>query len=161
MAELLGARERAPRRRPELLEALKHIHSAAWPYLFGKPADDLQQAHAAADEFMIRDADLLVCRFISVPKSYASFVPGSLVAGIVRGMLDAAGLPARCVHAACGMQLLQQQQHGAAVVPQRLTPLLLLVALCAALQGVGSLCGAAGRRRPRAQPAGDDHPHQV
>lgn len=94
--ELLAYRERGARRRPcEVLDVLKHIHSVAWPALFGKTADDLQQANAADDEYMISDADLLVGRFISIPRAYASFVPGSLVAGVVRGMLDAAGFPAR------------------------------------------------------------------
>jgi hypothetical protein len=65
--------------------------------MFGKPADDLQQANAADDEYMISDRYLLPGRFISIPRSYGSFVPGSLVAGIVRGMLDAAGFPARWV----------------------------------------------------------------
>jgi trafficking protein particle complex subunit 5 len=95
-AELLAYRERPSKRRCDVLDALKHIHSVAWPALFGKPADDLQQANAADDEFMIRDAAPLVCRHISVPRSYASFVPGAIVAGIVRGLLDAASLPARC-----------------------------------------------------------------
>jgi hypothetical protein len=36
-----------------------------------------------------------VGRYISIPKSYATFVPGSIVAGMVRGMLSAAGFPAR------------------------------------------------------------------
>eukprot|EP00879_Flechtneria_rotunda_P030242 GHRR01032849.1.p2 GENE.GHRR01032849.1~~GHRR01032849.1.p2 ORF type:complete len:105 (+),score=43.59 GHRR01032849.1:652-966(+) len=63
--------------------------------MFGKPADDLQQANAADDEYMISDNDVLISKYISIPKSYSSFVPGSLVAGIVRGMLDAAGFPAR------------------------------------------------------------------
>lgn len=71
------------------------LRSVAWPYMFGKKADDLQQANAADDEYMISDNDLLVGKFISIPKSYSSFVPGSLVAGVVRGMLDAAGFPAR------------------------------------------------------------------
>jgi hypothetical protein len=93
--ELLSYRERATRRKPEILDILKHIHSAAWPYMFGKTADDLQQANATDDEYMISDNDLLLGRFISIPKSYSSFVPGSLVAGIVRGMLDSAGFPAR------------------------------------------------------------------
>ncbi|KAF8072777.1 trappc5 [Scenedesmus sp. PABB004] len=93
--ELLGYREKAPRRRTDVLDVLKHIHSVAWPALFGKPADDLQAANAADDEYMITDTDLLVGKFISIPRSYASFVPGSLVAGIVRGMLAAAGFPAR------------------------------------------------------------------
>uniref|UniRef100_A0A383WCE3 Trafficking protein particle complex subunit n=1 Tax=Tetradesmus obliquus TaxID=3088 RepID=A0A383WCE3_TETOB len=95
MLELLSYREKATRRKPEILDMLKHIHSAAWPYMFGKTADDLQQANAADDEYMISDNDLLLGRFISIPKSYSSFVPGSLVAGIVRGMLDSAGFPAR------------------------------------------------------------------
>jgi hypothetical protein len=46
---------------------------------------------------MITDNDLLVQKYISVPKSYATFVPGSIVAGMVRGLLDAAGFPARWV----------------------------------------------------------------
>eukprot|EP00878_Enallax_costatus_P027308 GHUV01029379.1.p1 GENE.GHUV01029379.1~~GHUV01029379.1.p1 ORF type:complete len:124 (+),score=51.41 GHUV01029379.1:363-734(+) len=83
------------RRKPEILDILKHIHSVAWPYMFGKTADDLQQANAADDEYMISDHDLMVGKFISIPKSYSSFVPGSIVAGMVRGMLDAAGFPAR------------------------------------------------------------------
>jgi hypothetical protein len=94
--ELLAFRDRAARRKPEVLDILRHIHSTAWPYLFGKTADDLQQANAADDEYMISDHDLLIGRFISIPRSYASFVPGSLAAGVVRGMLDAAGFPARC-----------------------------------------------------------------
>jgi hypothetical protein len=60
MMELLSWREKQPRRRPDPLDALKFVHSVAWPALFGRPAADLQQAHAADDEFMIRDDDLLV-----------------------------------------------------------------------------------------------------
>lgn len=44
---------------------------------------------------MITDYDLLVNRYISVPRSYSSFNPGALVAGIVRGLLTSAGFPAR------------------------------------------------------------------
>jgi hypothetical protein len=45
-----------------VLDILKFIHSTAWPALFGKAADDLQQANAADDEYMISDHDLLVGR---------------------------------------------------------------------------------------------------
>lgn len=83
-----------PRRRAEPLDALKFVHSVAWPALFGKTADDLQQAHAADDEFMIADHDLLLHRHVSVPRAYSAFVPGSLAAGVVRGLLAAFGLPA-------------------------------------------------------------------
>jgi hypothetical protein len=61
------------------------------------PAMPPPQANAATDEYMITDNDLLVQKYISVPKSYATFVPGSIVAGMVRGLLDAAGFPARWV----------------------------------------------------------------
>lgn len=93
--ELLSYREKQLRRKPEVLDVLRFIHSTAWPYLFGKPADDLQQANAADDEYMISDYELLVNKFISVPKDYGSFNPGALVAGMVRGMLDGAGFSAR------------------------------------------------------------------
>mmetsp|Transcript_25616 Transcript_25616/g.65011 ORF Transcript_25616/g.65011 Transcript_25616/m.65011 type:complete len:202 (-) Transcript_25616:369-974(-) len=95
MLELLSYRERVMRRKPEVLDMLRFIHSTAWPHMFGKAADDLQQAAAAEDEYMISDYDLLANRFISVPKSYGAFNPGALVAGVVRGMLDGAGFPAR------------------------------------------------------------------
>ncbi|GIL88834.1 hypothetical protein Vretifemale_16765 [Volvox reticuliferus] len=49
----------------------------------------------ADDEYYIRDYDLLVSRYISVPRSYEPFNPGTLAAGIMRGMLDSAGFPAR------------------------------------------------------------------
>ena len=48
------------KRKPEVLDALKFVHSTAWPALFGKAATDLQQANAADDEYMISDSDLLV-----------------------------------------------------------------------------------------------------
>jgi hypothetical protein len=48
----------------------------------------------ADDEYMITDNDLLISRYISVPRSYGSFNPGALVAGVVRGILDTAGFPA-------------------------------------------------------------------
>jgi len=96
LLELCAYREgRGAKRRTEVLDALRFIHSVAWPQMFGKPADDLQQAHACDDEFMITDADLSVCRFVSVPRAYGGFHPGALVAGMVRGMLEAAGFPAR------------------------------------------------------------------
>ncbi|GAX80659.1 hypothetical protein CEUSTIGMA_g8094.t1 [Chlamydomonas eustigma] len=93
--ELLSFREKVPRRKPEVLDALRFIHSTAWPHMFGKTADDLQQAAAADDEYMISDHDLPTNRYVSVPKSYGSFNPGGLVAGIIRGMLGTAGFPAR------------------------------------------------------------------
>jgi trafficking protein particle complex subunit 5 len=50
MLELLSWREKTVRRKPEVLDVLRFIHSNAWPYLFGKAADDLQQANAVSCE---------------------------------------------------------------------------------------------------------------
>lgn len=93
--ELLSYREKAPKRKTEVLDILKFIHSVAWPHMFGRPADDLQQAAAHEDEYMISDHDLATNRYVSVPKSYGSFNPGALVAGMIRVMLESAGFRAR------------------------------------------------------------------
>ncbi|PNH10708.1 Trafficking protein particle complex subunit 5 [Tetrabaena socialis] len=93
--ELLSYREKVLRRKTDVLDVLRLIHGPAWQYLFGKTADDLQQAAHDAEEYYIRDYDLLVCRYISIPRSYEAFNPGALVAGLMRGMLDSAGFPAK------------------------------------------------------------------
>ncbi|KAJ6296179.1 hypothetical protein OIU78_024085 [Salix suchowensis] len=43
---------------------------------------------------MISEKELLVNRFISIPKDMGTFNCGAFVAGIVRGVLDGAGFPA-------------------------------------------------------------------
>lgn len=50
--ELLSYREKLVRRKPEILDILRYIHSTAWPYMFGKNADDLQQAAAVSAGMM-------------------------------------------------------------------------------------------------------------
>ncbi len=42
--ELLSYREKVLRRKTDVLDILRFIHGPAWQYLFGKTADDLQQA---------------------------------------------------------------------------------------------------------------------
>jgi hypothetical protein len=50
------------------------------------------------DEYMVRDHDLLLNRFTSVPRAYAGFNPGgAIVAGVVRGLMETAGFPCGCV----------------------------------------------------------------
>ena len=49
----------------------------------------------ADDEYMISDSDLFVNKFISVPKDMGQLNCAAFVAGIVRGVLDSAGFPAR------------------------------------------------------------------
>eukprot|EP00243_Klebsormidium_subtile_P003051 TRINITY_DN16191_c0_g1_i1.p1 TRINITY_DN16191_c0_g1~~TRINITY_DN16191_c0_g1_i1.p1 ORF type:complete len:196 (+),score=26.48 TRINITY_DN16191_c0_g1_i1:248-835(+) len=93
--ELLCHREKANRRETRLLGILTFIHSTVWKALFGKQADSLEKATTEEDEYMISEKELLVNRFISVPKDMGQFNCGAYVAGIVKGVLDSAGFPAR------------------------------------------------------------------
>ena len=47
------------------------------------------------DEYMISDRDVLVNRFISVPKDYQGMNCASFVAGVVKGCLESAGFDAQ------------------------------------------------------------------
>ena len=49
----------------------------------------------ADDEYMISDHDLLVNRFISVPRDMGHLNCGAFAAGIVEGVLKSSGFPAR------------------------------------------------------------------
>ncbi|OEL28435.1 Trafficking protein particle complex subunit 5 [Dichanthelium oligosanthes] len=57
-------------------------------------ADSLEKGTEHEDEYMISEKELLVNRFISVPKDMGAFNCGAFVAGIVKGVLDNAGFPA-------------------------------------------------------------------
>ncbi|KAF7144852.1 hypothetical protein RHSIM_Rhsim04G0120400 [Rhododendron simsii] len=59
-----------------------------------KVADSLEKGTEHEDEYMISEKELLVNRFISIPKDMGTFNCGAFVAGIVRGVLDSAGFPA-------------------------------------------------------------------
>ncbi|VAH45405.1 hypothetical protein VPH35_028513 [Triticum aestivum] len=90
--ELLCHREKGNRRETRLLGILSFIHSNVWKVLFGKVADSLEKGTEHEDEYMISEKELLVNRFISVPKDMGAFNCGAFVAGI--GVLDNAGFPA-------------------------------------------------------------------
>ncbi|CAI0427433.1 unnamed protein product [Linum tenue] len=92
--ELLCHREKGNRRETRLLGILSFVHSTVWKVLFGKVADSLEKGTEHEDEYMISEKELLVNRFISIPKDMGTFNCGAFVAGIVRGVLDSAGFPA-------------------------------------------------------------------
>ncbi|KAG8367571.1 hypothetical protein BUALT_Bualt16G0085700 [Buddleja alternifolia] len=92
--ELLCHREKGNRRETRLLGILSFIHSTVWKVLFGKVADSLEKGTEHEDEYMISEKELLVNRFISIPKDMGAFNCGAFVAGIVRGVLDNSGFPA-------------------------------------------------------------------
>ncbi|GBG80615.1 hypothetical protein CBR_g31075 [Chara braunii] len=95
MLELLCHREKGNRRETRLLGILSFVHSTVWKALFGKVADSLEKSTEHEDEYMISEKELLVNRFISVPKDMGAFNCGAFVAGIVQGVLESAGFPAR------------------------------------------------------------------
>ncbi|KAM7262121.1 hypothetical protein ACFE04_021198 [Oxalis oulophora] len=92
--ELLCHRDKGNRRETRLLGILSFIHSTVWKVLFGKVADSLEKGTEHDDEYMISERELLVNRFISIPKDMGTFNCGAFVAGVVRGALDGAGFPA-------------------------------------------------------------------
>jgi hypothetical protein len=69
--------------------------STLWKYMFGRQARDLEQSNTAEDEYMISDSDLFVTKYVSVPREMGHFNPAAFVAGVVRGVLEGAGFPAR------------------------------------------------------------------
>ncbi|CAK9231652.1 unnamed protein product [Sphagnum troendelagicum] len=95
MLELLCHREKGNRRETRLLNILSFVHSTVWKSLFGKVADSLEKGTEHEDEYMISEKELLVNRYISVPKDMGAFNCGAFVAGVVKGVLDGAGFPAR------------------------------------------------------------------
>lgn len=66
----------------------RHMHSVLNFLLLAEPQ--------AEDEYMISDVDLIVNKYVSVPRDMGSLNCAAFVAGIVKGALDNAGFPARC-----------------------------------------------------------------
>uniref|UniRef100_A0A7S3T665 Trafficking protein particle complex subunit n=1 Tax=Emiliania huxleyi TaxID=2903 RepID=A0A7S3T665_EMIHU len=88
--ELACWRERSSKRETRVRGILQFITQALWKSLFGAHADSLQKVQDSDDEFMIVEKEPLVNAFISsAPVNCAAFV-----AGVVRGVLEAAQFPA-------------------------------------------------------------------
>ncbi|KAL0943612.1 transporter particle component [Colletotrichum truncatum] len=84
--------------RPLTIIALLHfIKQSCWQHLFGRQADRLEKSAdpAKPDEYMIIDNEPLVNAFISVPREMSQLNCAAFVAGIVEGICDGAGFPAR------------------------------------------------------------------
>jgi len=93
--ELLVVREKNSKRETKLLGILSFIHTTVWKSLFGKQADSLEKSTEADDEYMISDNNMLVNKFISLPKNLSSLNCAAFVAGIIEGILCSAEFPAR------------------------------------------------------------------
>lgn len=92
MLEVVVARDKQGRRETRVAGVLQLVSQALWKALLGKPADSLEILED--DEYIVCDNNLLVNRFVSVPKDLGQLNCGAFVAGIVRGALEDAGFPA-------------------------------------------------------------------
>ncbi|TDZ40096.1 Transport protein particle subunit trs31 [Colletotrichum sidae] len=84
--------------RPLTIIALLHfIKQSCWQHLFARQADRLEKSAdpAKPDEYMIIDNEPLVNAYISVPREMSQLNCAAFVAGIVEGICDGAGFPAR------------------------------------------------------------------
>ena len=78
-----------------ILPLLQFISTTLWKHLFGRPADALERSQDSKDEYMITDNDPMVNSYISVPKEMSQLNCAAYVAGIVEGVCEGSGFPAR------------------------------------------------------------------
>jgi hypothetical protein len=92
--ELLPLREKSPRRETKLNGILLFVHTAVWKALFGKQADLLEKDDDHDNHYMITDHEMIVNRYVSVPRDMGDLNCASFVAGIVEAVLEGAHFPA-------------------------------------------------------------------
>ncbi|KUJ22065.1 TRAPP I complex [Mollisia scopiformis] len=99
LLDLLLYREppRTQTRPLHIIALLQFITTILWRHLFSRPADALEKSSNpdTPEEYMISDNEPLVNQYISVPKEMNQLNCAAFVAGIVEGVCDGAGFPAR------------------------------------------------------------------
>lgn len=77
------------------MNILQFVSASVWKSLFGKNADSLERSIDHADEFMIYDYEPLTSTYCSVPPDLGQLSADAYISGIIAGVLDGAGFPAR------------------------------------------------------------------
>ncbi|KAK6593293.1 trafficking protein particle complex subunit 5 [Botrytis cinerea] len=99
LLDLLLYREppRTQTRPLNIIALLQFITTVLWRHLFSRPADALEKSSNpdTPEEYMISDNEPLVNQYISVPKEMNQLNCAAFVAGIIEGVCDGAGFPAR------------------------------------------------------------------
>jgi len=93
--DLIILREKNYKRETKLLNTLLFIRSTVWKTLFGKEADKLEHSTDDQRQYYIIEKDPLVNKFISVPKDKTTLNCASFNAGILEGILETSGFPAK------------------------------------------------------------------
>jgi hypothetical protein len=77
------------------MSILQLVSATVWKSLFGKPADSLERSIDNADEYMIVDYEPITSTFVSVPSDLGQLSADSYISGIIAGVLEGSGFPAR------------------------------------------------------------------
>jgi len=95
--DLIILREKNYKREVKLLNVLLFIRSTVWKTLFGKEADKLEHSTDDQRQYYIIEKEPLVNKFISIPKDKATLNCASFNAGILEGILETSGFPAKVI----------------------------------------------------------------
>lgn len=63
-------------------DVIRFVHTSVWKALFGKQADVLEKDDDHDNQYMITDHDMLVNRFVSVPRDMGGFNCASFVVSV-------------------------------------------------------------------------------
>lgn len=80
-----------------IINLLHFVKINVWTHLFGRQANGLEKSSnpKTPEEYMIIDNEPLVNQYISVPREMSQLNCAAYVAGIIEGVCDGAGFPAR------------------------------------------------------------------
>ncbi|KAJ4423336.1 Trafficking protein particle complex subunit 31 [Gnomoniopsis sp. IMI 355080] len=117
LLDLLLFREppRSQLRPRDIITLLHLIKIQLWTHLFGRQADRLEKSSNpdTPDEYMIIDNEPLVNAYLSVPKEMSQLNCAAYVAGMIEGVCDGAGFPARVTAHSVGGQNAAAAEGGA------------------------------------------------
>lgn len=112
LLDLLLHREppRSQLRPRDIITLLHFVKIQLWTHLFGRQADAIQRSSNpdTPDEYMIIDNEPLVNAYISVPREMSQLNCAAYVAGMIEGVCDGSGFPARVTAHSVG----NQAAHG-------------------------------------------------
>ncbi|KJR89100.1 uncharacterized protein SPSK_06542 [Sporothrix schenckii 1099-18] len=114
--------------RPQTIIALLHfVKINVWTHLFGRQANGLEKSSnpQTPEEYMIIDNEPLVNQYISVPREMSQLNCAAYVAGIVEGVCDGAGFPARVTAHTVGRAEEGEMWPGKTVFLVKFEPLVL------------------------------------
>lgn len=93
MHELVCHREQC-KRETVILKMLQYLQTTFWRAVFGKPADALERGSGTEGQYLLWENTPLISKFITVPRDFPNLSVCAFSAGIIRGALEAAHMPA-------------------------------------------------------------------